>query len=615
MKSMTRRGLLKRASLIPLLPACLSWLKAARAGVVQTHTLLHRTRPSDPSWPSATSWERLNQAVGGKLIKVQSPFAVCEASPDSPSCKDVLEGLKNPYYIGDEVALTQTSGWLDAWTSSPSAYAVAARKTEDVVAAVNFARENRLRLVVKGGGHSYQGTSNAPDSLLVWTRAMNEIALHDAFVGTGCAGKQRSRPAVSIGAGAIWMHVYDAVTTKAGRYVQGGGCATVGVAGLVQSGGFGSFSKNYGLAASGLLEAEVVTADGAVRIANACTNPDLFWGLKGGGGGSLGIVTRLTLATRELPNFFGVVSATIKARSDPAYRRLIAQFIRFYNGSLFNRHWGEQASFDPSNTLKLLMVFQGLSQQEATDVWRPFFDWIGASREDFALASPPTIVAIPAQRFWDPSTLTKLPGFVIADARPGAPAGNVFWAGNLGEAGQFLHAYHSGWLPDSLLRPDQQWRLRDALFASSRHWKMSLHFNKGLAGAPVGDVDAARDTATNPAVLSAFALAITAGEGPPAFAGMPGHQPDLELARSDAASIDGAMREMVPLVAQRGSYVSESDFFDRDWQRSYWGANYPRLRAVKRKYDPDGLFFVHHGVGSEEWSADGFTRLPSKRGS
>ena len=74
---------------------------------------------------------------------------------------------------------------------------------------------------------------------------------------------------MSVGAGCVWMHVYDAVTTKGGRYVQGGGCGTVGVAGLIQSGGFGSFSKRYGLAAAGLLEAEVVTADGEVRIANA----------------------------------------------------------------------------------------------------------------------------------------------------------------------------------------------------------------------------------------------------------------------------------------------------------------------------------------------------------
>jgi FAD/FMN-containing dehydrogenase len=152
--------------------------------------------------------------------------------------------------------------------STPSTYAVAARNTADVVAAVNFARENNLRLVVKGGGHSYQGTSNAGDSLLIWTRAMNSIVLHDAFVGQGCAASEIPQPAVTVESGAIWMHTYNVVTTQAGRYVQGGGCATVGVAGLIQSGGFGSFSKNYGTAAAGLLEAEIVTPDGAVRIAN-----------------------------------------------------------------------------------------------------------------------------------------------------------------------------------------------------------------------------------------------------------------------------------------------------------------------------------------------------------
>jgi FAD/FMN-containing dehydrogenase len=175
--------------------------------------------------------------------------------------------LRNPYYLGDQPGLTQTSGWVDGWTSTPSVYAVAARETADVVAAVNFARANHLRLVVKGGGHSYQGTSSAPDSVLIWTRPMNRITVHDAFVGAGCKGTQAPQPAVTIEAGAIWMPVYEAVTTQAGRYVQGGGCTTVGVAGLIQSGGFGSFSKAYGLAAAGLLEAEIVTADGAVRIA------------------------------------------------------------------------------------------------------------------------------------------------------------------------------------------------------------------------------------------------------------------------------------------------------------------------------------------------------------
>ena len=262
----------------------------------------------------------------------------------------MFKELKNPYYLGDEVGLTQSLGWVGAWTSEPSVYAVAAKTTQDVVAAVNFARTNNLRLVVKGGGHSYQGTSNAADLLLIWTRHMNAITTHDAFVGAGCEGRAEPQPAVSIEPGAIWGHAYNEVTTKGGRYVQGGGCMTVGVAGIILGGGFGSFSKAYGTAAASLLEAEIVTADGEVKIANACSNPDLFWALKGGGGG-FGVVTRVTLRTHPLPEFLGGVFATIKASSDEAYRRLISKIIEFYAQALFNPHWGEQLTFGPGGVL------------------------------------------------------------------------------------------------------------------------------------------------------------------------------------------------------------------------------------------------------------------------
>jgi hypothetical protein len=384
-----------------------------------------RVRPSDPRWPSASQWESLDRRVGGQLSKVMSPFTACDPSPDAAACAKLFENLKNPYYIGDQAGLTQSLGWADAWTSVPSVYAVTAKKTEHVVAAVNFGREHDLRLVIKGGGHSYQGTSCAPDSLLIWMREMDRVVLHDEFVASGCAGQQPSQPAVTIGAGAIWMHVYNAVTTKAGRYVQGGGCATVGVAGLIQSGGFGSFSKKYGMAAASLLEAEIVTADRAVRIANACTNPDLFWAIKGGGGGSLGVVTKLTLRTHQLPEFFGGVFVTIKAASEVSFRRLIDRFIRFYREALFNPHWGETASFRPDNSLRIAMVFQGLDRQQAAAVWKPFFDWVAASDGDFSVQSPPAIAAIPARNFWDPEYLRQnLSGFVVID--PGGVARKRF---------------------------------------------------------------------------------------------------------------------------------------------------------------------------------------------
>src|SRR5262249_51435158 len=124
---------------------------------------------------------------------------------------------QNPFYHGDRGPLTQTLGWTDAWTSQASAYAVLAQSGADVAAAVNFAREHRVRLVVKGGGHSYVGGSNAPDSLLIWTRPnMRAVQLHDRFVPRGAAGLAGPEAAVSVGAGAIWMGVCEAVPTTAG---------------------------------------------------------------------------------------------------------------------------------------------------------------------------------------------------------------------------------------------------------------------------------------------------------------------------------------------------------------------------------------------------------------
>jgi FAD/FMN-containing dehydrogenase len=608
--TMKRRDLLKAAATLPLLPLLMHSGTALAHGVGTLATRLRsRVRPGQPGWPTAAEWEQLKRQVGGRLLKLESPFAACGVSPTDSACAQVLKQLDNPFAVGDNPTLTQTSGWADAWTSQPSAYAVAAKSAADVVAAINFARQHHLRLVVKGGGHSYQGTSDSADSLLVWTRHMNQVRLHDAFVPQGCAGHIAPQTAVDVEAGAMWIDAYNAVTTHAARYVQGGGCTTVGVAGLVQSGGFGSFSKRWGTAASNLLEAEVVTADGQVRIANARTNPELFWGLKGGGGGSLGVVTRLTLRTFELPEFFGGVNLTIKADSDAAYRALVAEAVSFYQRALFNPHWGEQMKFYDRNIFEVSMMFQGLSKQQAEQIWAPFLDWVQA-RKDCHITKPFQALAAPAKHLWDAQFLHKyIPDAIAMDDRPDAPRDRFAWAGDREQAGSFIYAYQSAWLPATLLQPEQQTRLTDALFTAAQHWGFSLHFNKGLAGAPIDTINRARDTATHPQVLDAFALAISGSGGGPAFPGMPGAKPDLAKARRDATAVEHMMVALRAVAPHAGSYVSESDYFLRDWQQGFWGSNYPRLARVKREYDPNGLFFVHHGVGSEGWSADGFTQL------
>lgn len=607
---MKRRSLLKAMVAAPLFGALVATLPEAvwgkTAALVQT---LRRVRPGEAGWPSDAEWETLNQQVGGRLMKLEDLLAICRADPAGAACTDFFKQIRNPFYILDHANLTQTSGWVDAWTSKPSVYAVAAKSAADVAAAVNFAREHKLRLVVKGAGHSYQGTSDAPDSLLVWTHQMDAIEMHDAFVPEGCEGKLAPQPAVSVGAGQIWGRTYDAVTPRGGRYVQGGGCLTVGVAGLVSSGGFGSWSKRYGTAAANLLEAEVVTADGAIRIVNACNDPELFWALKGGGGGSFGVITRVTLRTHDLPETFGAFNITIESNSDAAYRRLLARFVEFARGNLINPHWGEQAHFGGTNHFRVSMMFQGLDKAQAEAVWKPFLEFVQAAPTDYRISSPLRIFAFPARDMWNPELMRKVPGAVVADSRPNAPLDNVVWTGDAEQAGQYITSSASAWLPQALLQPDRQKDLVDALFAMTRDYGLSLHFNKGLAGAPQAQLAAARDSATNPQVLDAFALAMTGDSTGPAFPGIPGHEPDLASARKDAVACANAMQALYKIAPDAGAYVSESDYFIKDWQRAFWGSNYSRLLAVKQRYDPDGLFTVHHGVGSEPWSADGFTRI------
>ena len=224
------------------------------------------------------------------------------------------------------------------------------------------------------------------------------------------------------------------------------------VAGLVQSGGFGSFSKGFGTAASALLEAEIVTADGQVRIANPCSNPDLFWALKGGGGGTFGVVTRLTLKTHDLPRYLGFTGGTIKAQSDAAYARLIAYCVDYYHEHLFNPHWGEQLKFGPENTLEISMVSQGLDKQQADQVWQPFADWIKASPADFVMTSPLHSGAVPARTWWD----LKGNRSMIQDTREGATAAHAWWRGDQDQVGAYLHGYDSLWLPATLLQKSRQ---------------------------------------------------------------------------------------------------------------------------------------------------------------
>jgi FAD/FMN-containing dehydrogenase len=539
----------------------------------------------------------LAERVGERLLHVRAPLRACRPGAHGPGCEAELGRLANPYAIEDNPGAFHTTGWLAAYDARHSPVAVAAESAADIAAAVDFARDRGLGLVVKGTGHDYLGRSSAPGSLLVWTHRMREVTVHDAFIPAGAQCSGQGAPAVTVGAGTRWLEAYQAVAAR-GRYVQGGGCTSVGAAGgFPQGGGFGPLSRRYGTAAGNMLEAEVMTASGEIVVANAHQHPDLFWALRGGGGGTFGVVSRLTMRTHPMPSTLAIVTGTIRAGGGDGFRRLIGALVRFLPG-LCDDHWGEQVQLNGDNTATFLMIAVDLTEAEARETWRPFLGWVAA--DPSAFSSDVSVSAIPFGSIWNAAAWDEvLPGMVCHDDRQGQPPGRFWWAGDQAQVSQYLHAYKSRWLPGRLFEesPDD---LADALFAASRHWVISLHLNKGLLGAASEAVARDRATAINGAVFDAAALIITASMQQFAFPGVPGHEPDLALAADRARRVGRAMDVIRALTPDSGSYLNEADYFEPGWQRGFWGGNYPRLLEIKRAYDPTNLFQVHHGVSSED---------------
>ena len=166
---MDRRTLLKLVATSPLLSMGLPpKTSCADPASALADAARRRVRPGDPDRPGAAEWNRLKEAVGGRLINVESPTQRPAQIPTRPPAKSYCAICAVHSSSATSPGRRAGTGGADGWTSAPSVYAVAARTAADVSAAVNFAREHNLRLVVKGGGHSFHGTSNAPDLLLVW---------------------------------------------------------------------------------------------------------------------------------------------------------------------------------------------------------------------------------------------------------------------------------------------------------------------------------------------------------------------------------------------------------------------------------------------------------------
>jgi len=207
--------------------------------------------------PTTADWRRLARHVQGTL-----------ARPGSTSY-DTVRLTQNPRYDGARpLAVLSVAG------------------AQDVATALAFAQDHGVRVAIRSGGHSYPGWSAGNGALVVDVRPLHRVSL--------------SGTTATIGAGASLVQVYDALGTR-GRGIAGGSCPTVGIAGLTQGGGVGVLTRAHGLTCDAVTGMRVVLADGRVVTASADSEPDLFWALRGGGGGHLGVVTSFTMRTFAAP--------------------------------------------------------------------------------------------------------------------------------------------------------------------------------------------------------------------------------------------------------------------------------------------------------------------------
>ena len=404
----------------------------------------------------------------------------------------------------------------------------------DVVAAVNFGRDNGLPIAIRGGAHNGAGLGSVDDGLVIDLSLMTGVRVDP------------TKPTVRAGAGCVTGDV-DHATCAFGQAVPFGVISTTGVAGLTLSGGHGYLSRQYGLAIDNLLEADVVLADGRFVTTSESENPDLFWALRGGGG-NFGVVTSFLFRTNPLgmlyagPIIFDLADAAPVMRW---YRQFQAnspdEFYIFLGlqsvppGEPFPlEHWGKKMCV-------LLVSHPGPDGEKAVNAIRaelpkPIIDWAQPMPYPILQTMFDPLYPTGLQWYWKGDFVKELPDAAI-DA-------HIAHAAKVPSPISGMHLYPVDGAVHRKQRDETAWGYRDAT------WSMVIF---GVDPEPA-----------NAAALQQWARDYWQAVHPFDLAGA---YPNFMMDDEGEARVKAA-----------------------------FGDNYDRLAAVKKKYDPANLFRVNHNI-------------------
>ncbi|KAM5349764.1 hypothetical protein ACJ41O_006269 [Fusarium nematophilum] len=530
--------------------------------------------PGDRCWPSQSDWVRLNDTVQGRLIS---------SVPLGSPCHDPHFNPEECAYLRDEwlyssIHMKSSSSVMAPLFANQSCdpfqprdrpcslgnyvrYAVNASCSEDIIAALGFAQRNNVRLVIRNTGHDYLGRSTGAGALAVWTHHLKGARVLN-WRDSHYTGK-----ALKVGAG-VQGHEALAAAHAAGLVVVTGECPSVGLAGgYVQGGGHSALSSNFGLAADNTLEFEVVTPRGKLTKASRRQNSDLYWALSGGGGGNYGVVVSVTVQAHPEAKISGARFLVVPPDENPEQ---IYDIIDAFHAALPDIvDAGVMIIYFFSDTFLQIpaMTAYNKTKAETRKILQPFAGSLAA----MGITFDPTFTEFPSyyrhyDHYWGPLPAGNiqvgtslfggrlLPRDSLPDfsptARQLAEMGVIFIGVGL-NVSNFGKANVNSVLP--------QWRDSIVQVSLTVPWD----FN-----APWDEMLAAQRRITDRI------------------------QPVIEAATPGA-----------------GAYMNEADFQQKDWQETFFGANYNRLLKVKRKYDPEGLLYATAAVGSETWTVAGDGRM------
>ena len=400
--------------------------------------------------------------------------------------------------------------------------------------AIRWARDNRVPLVPRGGGHSYGGYSTT-DGLLIDLNGMTAVTPDTASGTVKVVGAARNRDVATA------LQPLE-VTVSAGR------CPGVGVGGLTLGGGFGFSARQLGLTADALTETDVVTAAGDVLTCNEAENADLFWACRGGGGGNFGINTSFTFRTTPVGDV-SVYRCTWSS-VDPALMLDAFQHVLAAAPDTFSMRLGFGAPSNPRGPITLEAIGQ----------------YFGPSIQLASLLAPVFGVAAPTTREVHDVTYWEGKDLLADNEGPSA----------FTERSQFVPGLIDS---DGLAVFADQLRRRPATVAPSSGSVKIFSW-----GGAIGRVASSATAFVHREALALLSVGTSWAT-----------DEESSGVRRLLTWVDQFWEAMRPHTSNE-SYQNFIDPALTDWERAYYGANLERLVAVKRQVDPDDIFHFAQSI-------------------